>query len=290
MEHEAAFTSFAHLAAQYCAWAEGAAGDADQDLFLASRFVARLYLAGLELPDPAEPEGDFCAPRITYEKYRQIYTRFTSLPLQYYREALNPASVTQSEELTVGDLCDDLADIYLELKEGLSLWETGKREQAVFCWKASFGFHWGRHATSALRALHWHEPPTTVSAVETRPQPELGEVRGCGAAMDKPVEPVVVEFSKMDWLSDKTGLRFRTGPEGPKQARLVEITREFFDQDWRQTGSVGFVLSGELELGFKDRVLRVPEGSAFIIPSGAAAAHRARAVTPKVRLFLFEDA
>jgi quercetin dioxygenase-like cupin family protein len=54
-------------------------------------------------------------------------------------------------------------------------------------------------------------------------------------------------------------------------------------------GHVGLVLSGELDIDFSGHVVRFPEGSAFLIPAGAPHAHKARVVTPLVRLFLVEE-
>jgi hypothetical protein len=44
-----------------------------------------------------------------------------------------------------------------------------------------------------------------------------------------------------------------------------------------------------LDIDFSGHVVRFPEDSAFLIPSGAPHAHKARAVTLKVRIFLVEE-
>jgi hypothetical protein len=64
----------------------------------------------------------------------------------------DPIEVPASESVT-GDLADDLMDIYCDLK-GLRYCDDGHTFQAVFHWSFTFAVHWGRHATSALRALH----------------------------------------------------------------------------------------------------------------------------------------
>jgi hypothetical protein len=61
-------------------------------------------------------------------------------------------------ELVFGDIGDDLADIYADVKPGLRAWEMGVDDflpKIVFDWKFPlFGSHWGVHAVSAMRALH----------------------------------------------------------------------------------------------------------------------------------------
>lgn len=55
-----------------------------------------------------------------------------------------------------GSLADDLADIYRDLKEGLTL--TSVKEYPsrgiVFEWQYSFETHWGKHAINAIAVLH----------------------------------------------------------------------------------------------------------------------------------------
>jgi hypothetical protein len=86
---------------------------------------------------------------------QHFYERFSNLPFQYYREIFHPLAIAESpEEPVIGDIVDDLMDIYIDLKEGILLYESGKPLAAVFHWRTLFGFHWGRHATCAIRALH----------------------------------------------------------------------------------------------------------------------------------------
>jgi len=54
----------------------------------------------------------------------------------------------------LGSLADDLADVYLDLAEGLDLLVGGAPRAAMWEWRFSFWCHWGRHATGALRAIH----------------------------------------------------------------------------------------------------------------------------------------
>ena len=43
----------------------------------------------------------------------------------------------------------------LILREGLGYYEQGRLADAVWSWRFLFFTHWGRHASSALRAIIW---------------------------------------------------------------------------------------------------------------------------------------
>lgn len=96
-------------------------------------------------------------------------------------------------------------------------------------------------------------------------------------------------FDKIDWQSPQAGMRCKVFQDGTHQLRLVEFTQEFVEACWCEKAHVGLVLSGELEIDFSGQVTSFPEGSALLIPAGAAHAHKARAATPVVRLFLVEE-
>lgn len=155
MNQDEAIRAFATLARDYRTWCEGPrATDPSQLLREATRHVACLYTAALELPDvefvdhpdpPDLPEAD-----------RDVMFRsFGTLPFNFYREVFDPA-IEGKEEPVAGDVADDLSDIYSDLIKGLWLLDHGHAVAAVWTWKLSFAGHWGRHAVSALRALHCH--------------------------------------------------------------------------------------------------------------------------------------
>ena len=53
-----------------------------------------------------------------------VFTRAGNLPLNYYSEVFNPIPVP-AEEPVVGDLADDIADIYGDIERGLKLLDVG---------------------------------------------------------------------------------------------------------------------------------------------------------------------
>ena len=55
-------------------------------------------------------------------------------------------------EASIGDLRDDLGDIYIDLRRGLEILESNAID-AVWELKFSFESHWGAHARSAMNVL-----------------------------------------------------------------------------------------------------------------------------------------
>lgn len=143
-------SNFAESARAFCDWAEGDASSAEIEVETARRHLARLYALALGLPvadsDEAEPT------EISGEAWKAVFKRFGCLPINYYSVCFNPLAVP-AEEPCIGDLADDLADIWRDLKRGLSLFDSGHIEAAIFEWRDNFNIHWGRHAASALYVL-----------------------------------------------------------------------------------------------------------------------------------------
>lgn len=144
--------AFKAAAEQFCAWAEAPPANAEDDLHLAMRHVSELYALALAMP-AADLDPSVAQEFVDKNDHKAVYARFGRLPLQYYGEVFDTTRVPP-EEPTVGDLADDLLDIYTDVKGGLLYFSQGHPEQAVFHWRFTWGVHWGRHATSALRAMH----------------------------------------------------------------------------------------------------------------------------------------
>ena len=154
MNYEKKVEEFAKVASDFCLWVEGGPKNAEEEHFVATKYIARLYLEGLELPI-CEPTEDH-EWSVNKDEYKRIFKRFSSLPFQYYWEVYKPVT-DEPEEPVAGDICDDITDIYVDIKNGLTIWDKGSKVDDVFHWKTTFGFHWGDHATSALRALHKYD-------------------------------------------------------------------------------------------------------------------------------------
>jgi Domain of unknown function (DUF5063) len=158
MDYSLTIAEFTGISREYCRWCEEPrSSDPRQLQHQALRLLARLYAAALELPDVDVSDEDD-APDLPDVDSRSVLGSFKDLPFQYYREIFDPV-VDKEDEAVVGDLADDLTDIYIDLKRGLALMDRGFEPRAVFEWRCTFGFHWGRHATSAMRALHCYDDP-----------------------------------------------------------------------------------------------------------------------------------
>jgi hypothetical protein len=141
---------FAASARAFCSWAEGEVATPEVDLVAGHLLLARLYADALALSSDATWDGN--APEIAQSLWRARFDRFGSLPVGYYETAFNPLDVG-TNETSLGDLSDDLSDIWRDVKQGLLLFDSGEVDGAVHTWYLYFSIHWGRHAASALHVL-----------------------------------------------------------------------------------------------------------------------------------------
>ncbi len=159
---------FSHVARRFVGWADG--GGASQTLTAAQalRRVVDLYSAALALPQPwsegvsvqhGGPPLDLARPLAA------VRERAAAIPLQHYSEIFSPH--VPQEEPMVGDLADDLVEMYRDLAVGLHLHDAGFVDDALWQWGFGFQTHWGEHASSAIRALHCYlafEDPSGLSS------------------------------------------------------------------------------------------------------------------------------
>jgi|SRR5690606_17351564 len=143
---------FAEAAEQFCAWAESNPSSPETEAVAALQHLSGLYKLALELPPMF---GEEEPSELTHEAWTQVYQRFGSLPFNYYSQCFDPSEL--STDAVTADLADDLADIWRDLKRGLSLYEAGHTAAAAWDWRQNFWQHWGHHAAGGIYALHmWH--------------------------------------------------------------------------------------------------------------------------------------
>jgi hypothetical protein len=151
---------FVNVAREFTSWCRSSAGpDAVANARTALIHLVNLYRAGLSLPMDPPCGEDGTRPVIEHlpDARSTVLEHFRSLPFQYYSEVYNPQPVG-SEEPVVGDIHDDLLDIYVDVAKGLAIHDHGDIENADWEWQFSFKTHWGAHAVSAIRVLHcWLE-------------------------------------------------------------------------------------------------------------------------------------
>jgi hypothetical protein len=148
--NSASTEKFAILARSYCEWAEGVPENPKQEALCALSLLTELCSCALTLPETFE-DGE--AENISGEDYALVFKRFGALPFNYYANCFDPLALP-AEEPVVGDLADDLADIWRDLRAGLSLFDSGYKVAAARNWRFAFRIHWGRHAAAALYPLH----------------------------------------------------------------------------------------------------------------------------------------
>jgi len=132
----------------------------DQDAVSARECLLRLlglYRAGLSLPcaRPSELNHASEVEQLGEQGWRKAFEASKRLPLDIYSEVFNPTAVHPGDQPSVGSICDDLADVYGDVWAGLRAFERGDRAAALWQWSFGLHSHWGAHATSAIRALHW---------------------------------------------------------------------------------------------------------------------------------------
>src|ERR1700730_3073025 len=115
------------------------------------RHLATLYAMAAEMPQ-VSPSDDPLAKGMGHEEASALHRKLGSrLPFALYWEMFEPVSPGKEPPApVVGDLSDDLADIYRDLREGLAQASPADR---IWSWRFNWEVHWGRHAISALRAI-----------------------------------------------------------------------------------------------------------------------------------------
>ncbi|WP_374969508.1 DUF5063 domain-containing protein [Terrabacter sp. BE26] len=103
-----------------------------------------------------EPSGDVTGDEVSYGAWRERYVAVNGAlgNLGDYWTTMEVGGDQEPEVVNL-PLADDRADIWRDLRAGLSL--VGAPEtvvDAVWEWRFNFETHWGAHAVEALRAVH----------------------------------------------------------------------------------------------------------------------------------------
>jgi len=157
-----ALADFAVIASSFCsvvANLERRTPDAQLDAI--HQLLPRAYGAALRLPDTSVLfEGEDNSAHDTDSPLRASVKPPPGLiqladflgTRRFYREIFDPYA-DASEPEVIGDIIDDLGDIYADLERGLIQWRSGASGEALWEWRFNFETHWAEHATSALRAI-----------------------------------------------------------------------------------------------------------------------------------------
>ncbi len=152
METMKQLESFFDAATAFCIWAESEPAAPVDEVDTAIKLLSKLLSEIHELPKLFDEE---VAPELSHEEWLAVYKRFGSLPFNYYASYSEPHNA-ENPIPGIGDVADDLADIWRDLKSGVLLYRKGNYEAAVWEWRESFRIHWARHAAEALYVfLSW---------------------------------------------------------------------------------------------------------------------------------------
>jgi hypothetical protein len=150
------FESYLTLGRKYCDTCESAlTGDQRQFLSHIQGLLLELYSQGRLLPETDAAEQDFESLFERNDKEVQGMIA-DKVPFSYYWLALEPFSLDAST-LGLGDLLDDLGDIYTDFKRVILLYDSnldGARQQAYWKLKFDFDFHLADHLMNAMKAIH----------------------------------------------------------------------------------------------------------------------------------------
>lgn len=144
-------STFADLARGYCAWCEGASlGRVPESQ--AAIWLARLYAAALVLPE-VDCENEDDVPDLPKAEADRAESNLAPFRGWYYRQCFDP-DPRIDDAPSMGDVGDDLLDVYKDLKGGLMVFDRGALNDALWHWSFLHRIHWGHHAAGGLFALH----------------------------------------------------------------------------------------------------------------------------------------
>ncbi len=140
---------FALAAREFCRWAASPIDSSEQAATVVAQLVAELVAAGCALGWTEGEPAEYDTSQVELDAVR---LKSSALPFRYYSEVFNNL-IVPPEAPVVGDIVDDLVDIYGDISPGLRLFDAGEKLAARNHWQFWLSNHWGEHATSALRAL-----------------------------------------------------------------------------------------------------------------------------------------
>jgi hypothetical protein len=154
----AEFNAFLTAAKSFCNFIETSTLTGREFLFASQDLLIELYRTAIKLTDAGVADSHESID-IPDEEYKKILKSIGQRqPFQYYWIALNPIIEGEYKyDEGVGDVTDDVAEIYRELKPALLLLESDSEDDKTNAvWELKFGFdnHWNDHCINALHATH----------------------------------------------------------------------------------------------------------------------------------------
>jgi hypothetical protein len=149
MSRAAAIDEFERAARDLCAFVDGANDHPLAERLARTRdLLLRLYAAATRLPESLH----FTQGRATPELPEVVRPALVSYAEHdFYNMFYDPYD---DSSVVGGSLADDVSDVLHDVAKGLSYFDAGEVELAVWEWRLLFDSHWGLHAIDALAALH----------------------------------------------------------------------------------------------------------------------------------------
>jgi hypothetical protein len=152
-------TEFVTVASEYCSFVENTARFAKKDfLDKARKLLPLIYLKGSLLPKFESVFEDENEKFVTEEEWGFIHNSVQK-KLGFhdeYREVFDPLTHEHVEQSTTS-ISDNLADIYQDLKNFVTLYNIGTEEimnDALWECQLNYEEFWGQRLLNALKAIH----------------------------------------------------------------------------------------------------------------------------------------
>lgn len=150
------FENYLSLARRYCSACEFSfPGDQRQFISHVQRLLLEIYLHGRLLPETSPSSTDF--DRLLERNGKEVQDMIApKVPFSLYWQVMEPFSVDKPTPV-LGDLLDDLGDIYTDLKRAILLYDSNQDEAVLdVYWMLKFDFdhHLADHSMNAMKAIH----------------------------------------------------------------------------------------------------------------------------------------
>ncbi|MCA9276254.1 MAG: DUF5063 domain-containing protein [Phycisphaerales bacterium] len=166
--NQSSLEKFALVANEYCTLIDSLSDERPPQFYTdLELLLSRLHLAILPIIADAESTETRLTEsvEIRVEKWKTISNRIARVTNnetnQLYDWHINSWNTTKPKDnycaVRASMLWDDLADIYGDLKDGLSLWDLNtdeSRSEASWEWRFNFEAHWGIHLFRAAQTVH----------------------------------------------------------------------------------------------------------------------------------------
>lgn len=150
---------FITVSAEYCVTLEkNEAIEKNEFLSKITKILPLIYVKAAVLPDIDEMDDDYLQDYVTEEDYNFVQNKVWSILKENdeYLEVFSP-EIQYSETPIVATISENLADIYQDLKNFISVYADRNEEcmgAALIRVKENFRTYWGQKLVNAMRPLH----------------------------------------------------------------------------------------------------------------------------------------